>query len=159
MHPVYEAGLLIARDSLAMMREALDGLPEEALGWRPVPSANTIAVLVTHAIVATDFWLACAAGAGPSREEYVGERRPEAFREHPATPDGLRAALDAFSDSLDALLGTGGDAELLARMPWKADNGRNMTGAECLGQAVGHLREHVGHVQLTRDLWLARQAP
>lgn len=158
MHPTYEAGLLVARDSLGMLRDALDGLPGDALEWRPAPSANPVSVLVTHSLTATDFWLACAAGKGPSREEYLGERRPGSFEERPSSVATLAAAVDQFSAALEALFEGAGEAELAAHMPWKADNGRNMTGAECIVHAVGHLREHVGHVQLTRDLWLGRSS-
>jgi hypothetical protein len=158
MTPTHAGALQITRESLAFLRAAIADLPQSALDWKPLDSANSAAVLVAHAISATRFFLRAGSGYVGSITEYRAGERADAFRTAGVTKDDLLDLIDRFVDEAAAILaeGTPEHIEGQVEMP-TTDNlpvpARN--GAGTLMAAVGHLREHVGHVQLMHDLWLA----
>ncbi|MEP6872306.1 MAG: DinB family protein [Anaerolineaceae bacterium] len=142
-----------------MFTEALSGLPDEALVWRPdVQNANSLAVLAAHSISATRFWLANGAGAGKTIEEYRRVDRGPSFAVAGGAPDDFRAQFDALLSDLATLFESGNEAHLAAEVAQPADPSMTRTGVECLIHGIGHLREHVGQAQLMRDLWLGRRS-
>ena len=157
MTPNHQAALTTARDSFAMFAEALEGLPDEALSWRPAAeNTNSIAVLATHCVTATRFWLGLGAGQVGSIGEYRKRYRAPSFEVSGAAVGQLKAQFDAVLAELAGVMTKGTEAHLAARIAWPEDPSITPTGAEALFRAVGHLREHVGQAQLMRDLWLAR---
>ena len=61
-HVLASARKLVS-DSLTELRVAVDGLPTEALNWRPlIPDTNSMAILVTHTMHSTRLWLTLAMG-------------------------------------------------------------------------------------------------
>ena len=62
-----------------MLRDAIDGLPDEAADWRPVPRTNSAAVLVIHSITSTRFWLRNGSSAPGSIARYRAEERARSF--------------------------------------------------------------------------------
>ena len=57
-------GAYVLKDSLAEHRRAVDGLPDEALNWKPAgEDTNSVAVLVTHVLHSTRSWLSTAVAA------------------------------------------------------------------------------------------------
>ena len=158
MTPTHQAALTTVRDSFAMLTEALAGLPDEALSWRPeAENTNSIAVLATHCVTATRFWLALGAGQIGSIDEYQRRFRAPSFEVFGAAVGELDGRFAAVLEELGAVMANGTEAHLSARIAWPEDPSVTPTGAEALFRAVGHLREHVGQVQLMRDLWLARR--
>lgn len=159
MTPTHHAAINITRDSFAMFAEALEGLPDEALSWRPdARDTNSIAVLATHCVTAMRFWLPLGAGDVGSIAEYRLRDRAPSFEVGGASATDLKASFDRVLVELEASMANGTEAHLTARIEWAEDPSIKMTGAEALFRAVGHLREHVGQAQLMRDLWLARNA-
>jgi hypothetical protein len=64
-----------------------------------------------------------------------------------------------FSGEADQILGAGTEANVSERIELVANDNLPVpprNGAATLMAAIAHLREHVGHVQLMHDLWLAR---
>lgn len=155
MHPTYEAANYVLRDSFTMLSDALEGLPDAALDWTPVSGTSSLAVLATHSMTSTLFWIAAATGAAPEREEYMAKQRPASFQARGTTAEALRSRIADTIPEVTRLLAQGTDVSLADEMPWVEESGRRRTGAECLVHAVAHLREHVGQAQLMRDLWLA----
>lgn len=155
MHPTYEAANLVLRESFAMLSTALDGLPDAALDWTPTSGMSSLAVLATHSITSTLFWVGAAAGAGPERDQYLGKERPASFQARGTNAEALCARINETLPDLERMLNQGTDVSLEDEMPWVEQGNRHRSGAECLIHAVGHLREHVGQAQLMRDLWLA----
>lgn len=141
-----------------MFRDALQGLPDDALLWKPAASANSLAVLAVHTVTATRFFLKCGCGQVGSIAEYRRTERAEAFQTSSATVAGLLAAFDALAREAETILAAGDERHLLLTVSWPDADPPvpSRTGAGSLFAAVGHLREHVGQAQLTRDLWLAR---
>jgi hypothetical protein len=157
MELAYQAALNVTRESFAMMSDALNGLPPEALAWKPIDDANTIAVLVAHSITATRFWMDAAAGRQRSMVEYRAGERAESFLAAAADAADLQRQIDAYQVELARDLGAASAADLLRVAHWPdVNDAPRASGYECLQRAIGHLREHVGQVQLIRDLWLAR---
>lgn len=156
MHVLYEATLVVARESFAMLREALDGLPDEAMDWTPVEGTNALGVLTMHSITSTRFWIRAGIGDDVSFDEYRTQERAAAFESKGKDASSLVAAIDQCVQELERIL-QGADPAAVEATRWPDDPSMTKTGARCLVHAIGHLREHVGQAQLTRDLWRAQQ--
>jgi len=157
--PTVQAARQILDDEFVAMREALDGITLEGLGWRPpAPDSNTIAILVVHAMHSTRWWLSIATGASlPERD------RPSEFLAEASAADELRTFFDELAGDCQDLLDRAAsfDAGIARTAPPSSRGGRSgasetVTAAWALLHALEHLREHVAQAQLTRQLWEAR---
>jgi hypothetical protein len=156
MDSTYAAAQTIVDASIAMLRDAVAGLPDEAVQWAPLPNASSMNVLVMHSITSSRFFLGCGAGKKTSRRHYLEADRVAAFQSKGASTAGLLAVLDAAAIEFRHLLGEAPASALSEVLAWPDEYPEErLTGIECLFRAIGHLREHVGHAQLMRDLWLA----
>jgi hypothetical protein len=158
METTYGAARIVTRLSLDMLREALVGLPDAAAEWKPLPTANSLNVLVVHSLTSSRFFLGCGAGRALSRRQYLESDRVAAFEARGLPIAALVSAIDAAAAEFDALLAAAPADALAATVAWPDYPEERYTGAECVIRAIAHLREHVGQVQLMRDLWLARSA-
>jgi hypothetical protein len=159
MTPTHKVTNDVARQSFAMLKEAIAGLPDEAFDWTPAPNTNSLTVLTRHSIAASRFFFGVASGRPGSIAAYRRGDRAEAFRSQGGDAAGLTRAIDAFLPEMDSILTGGTEAHLgeMTGWPEEAPEVPVRTGAEILVSGIGHLREHVGQAQLMRDLWLARQ--
>ncbi len=158
MTPTHDAALQVARESFAMLRAALEGLPDEAADWAPAPNTNSLAVLTAHCVTSSRFFFGCGAGAKTSIMGYFSHERRDAFASKGPTISGLLGDIDTFLPELEQILAKGEAADLSARISWpdEAPKEPERTGMDFLFRITAHLREHVGQAQLMRDLWLAR---
>lgn len=129
------------------LKKTLEGASQEALDWKPGPETNSLCALAIHVAGAEKFWIGDLTTGRPSTRnrdaEFLAEGIPVA---------GLVAALDdALQDSL-AVLG-GLSAHDLASMRYIARYDREQTLATNLLHAITHVALHVGHAQLTRQLY------
>ena len=149
------AVLRAARDD---MRAAIDGLPTDALNWRPTPEdTNSIAVLAIHSLTSTRHWLSVAV------DEPLPSRDRDA--EFEATARDSKALLTSVDDTFDTCLAlvdksrTVDWSSLRAAPPSPGDaETRQVFAAWALLHALEHLREHVGQLSLTRQLWQQRES-
>ncbi len=156
MDTTYAAAQLITDVSLSMLRDAVAGLPDRAVQWKPLPNTSSLNVLVVHSITSARFFLGCGAGKKTSRRQYLEAGRVVAFESKGATTAQLLEAIDEATVEFRHLLGHAPPGALTAVVEWPDEYPDDaFTGVECLFRAIGHLREHVGHAQLMRDLWLA----
>jgi hypothetical protein len=158
MTPTHAGALQITRESLAFLRAAVEDVPQEALEWKPLPTANSMAVLVVHAVTATRFFLRAGAGQAGSMSEYRANERAAAFRTAGVTKRQLLDMIDAFSAEAEQILAQGTEAHVSGTVSLPTNDNLpvpDRNGAGTLMAAIGHLREHVGHLQLMHDLWLA----
>jgi hypothetical protein len=141
-----EAARSIVDESLDAMRGAIAGASADALNRRPAgDDTNPIAVLVVHALNSSRWWLSVALG-GP-----VPERdRPSEFLTTVAGADELLEVFDAIAADCRTLLSTDATFDPGAIREDPRDGDR-VTAAWALIHAVEHLREHLGHVELTRQ--------
>jgi uncharacterized damage-inducible protein DinB len=127
--------------------KAIQGLPPEALDWTAGEQFNTIAVLVVHLLGAERFWIGDVALGEPS-----GRVRDEEFEVHGLTVVDLEERLSAEEAYLRRVLPRFSLRDL-AEMRTSSRSGDQFTVGWCLAHALEHSALHLGHVQLTRQLW------
>ncbi len=155
METTHAAALAVIRQSIEMFREALRGLPDRAMDWTPAQGMSPFAVLVAHTCNSLRFFVAIGCGRPGSLQAYREGPRAASFDVHGTTVAKALTDLDQVERDLSDLLSGGTPSDLEAIIEWPEEPATVMTGTEALFRSVGHLREHVGHAQLTRDLWLA----
>lgn len=148
--PIITAAREILDDSLAELRVAAVGATPDELNRRPAgPDTNSIAVLVVHSLTSTRSWLSVATGAPlPERDrdaEFVTVTESEA---------ALLAFLDQMAGECRALLAADApfDAAVERATHRRSDAPDTAQAGWALLHALEHLREHVAHTQLTRQL-------
>jgi DinB family protein len=146
--PAIDAAREIASESLDAMRQAIVGAPRELLNWRPAgDDTNPIAVLAVHALTSTRWWLSVAITAvAPERD------RPAEFRTIVSNAEELLSVSDPLAAECRLLLQFG-DAFDPGASRTDPRDGATVTAAWALIHAVEHLREHVAHAELTRQVW------
>jgi hypothetical protein len=149
--PTIAAARKILDDSLGELRGAVAGCSAEELNRRPAgEDTNGLAVLATHALHSTRAWLSIAVGAEPPQRD-----RPAEFIVVVDDAERFLAEVDDLAASCRAVLGT--EAPFEPDRPgtptWQPPQDRApVTAAWALIHALAHLREHVGHAQLTRQV-------
>ncbi len=135
----------------SQVRELVSGLPPEALNWRPLPTegqdpTNSLAVLTAHVAGAEHFWIA----------EVIGGRPPTRDRDAEFTTQAVDSQeLLALLDRTAAETG-----EVIVALPPSGLNeerqapGRGPVPVRwCLMHVATHSALHLGHMQLTYQLW------
>jgi hypothetical protein len=153
--PILAAARRILEEGIDEIRKQIDGVSGDGLNWPPGgEGTNSMAVLTTHVMHSTRSWLCVALGAPlPPRD------RPSEFRATADAPS-LLAFFDEFAGDCRKLLADARDVD------WGAMHSTHVRatpdvppeepGAYALLHALTHLREHVAHLQLTRQLWDSR---
>lgn len=128
-----------------ILREEIVGLTDEQLAYVPAPETNSFAVLVTHVLGSERQNWSIVAGRGTDRD------RASEFVRRVTTVESLLAALvdaDRLVDELAPLV----DAAALAK-EWERPDRETHTGIYWLINNYGHAREHLAHIQLTKQLF------
>ena len=155
--PTHEAALDDVRDSFSWLRETVVDLPPEALDSVPAPGANSITVLICHALPSTRFWMRAGSGMSPSNRSYVLNERAGQFERKGESSRYHLDSLTSFNADIEVALREGSEEHLAALFGMDDEPDEiPITGAHCLMHGVSHLREHAGQAALTRQLWLAR---
>ena len=148
MQTFFEDYLNILQTCHADILKALDGLPPAALDWVSGPEMNTIGILVFHLTGAERYWIGDVAAQEPSDRDRASE-----FKVHDVGMDAVRKRLDdsqAYArKTLEKL--TLQDLEASRTSP---RDGRKFTVAWALLHALEHSNLHLGHIQITRQLWM-----
>jgi DinB superfamily len=154
--PLITAASQILDGSLTALRGTVEGLEPDALNWRPGDETNTVAVLVTHAVGSTRWWLSVAmAQPLPERD------RASEFLATTDSPTELLAWYDGMGTRCRSLLDAEApfDADAIREVPARSTGMSGpVTAAWALLFCLGHLQEHVAHAQMTRQLWEQRPA-
>jgi uncharacterized damage-inducible protein DinB len=148
MQTFFEDYLNILGTSHSDILKALDGLPPAALDWVSGPEMNSISVLVFHLTGAERYWIGDVAAQEPSDRDRDAE-----FKVHDVGIDVIRKRLD------DSLAYTRKTLEKLTLQDLEASrtsprDGRKFTVAWALLHALEHTNLHLGHIQITRQLWM-----
>jgi len=131
----------------ADLREEVRGLDEAALNWAPAPETNSIAVLVVHTLGSEAEVLRTLRALPNDRD------RDAEFRTTATTADDLIAQLDA-GDLYLAEMAAGITVADLATIHHRGERAPQ-TGLHWLISNYGHAREHLAHVQLTKQVYRA----
>jgi uncharacterized damage-inducible protein DinB len=126
--------------------KAVEGLPPEALDWTPDPGANSINVLVVHLTGAERYWIGLALHSPPERD------RESEFQAHGLSAEELKMRLTSSDDDTRQALMRLSLPELETVCTSPRDD-RTFTAGWCLLHALEHSALHLGHVQVTRQLW------
>jgi hypothetical protein len=150
MEPVVRVVLDGYREVYQSFRTELETLDAADLHRQIGPETNSIAVLVHHTLGSAAQVLRLIAGVPAARD------REAEFRITAADLDaaGLRAEIDAAEALLDEL-GPRLTAERLAAIIERPDRNPHI-GLHWLVTNYGHAREHLAHLQLTRQVLAAQ---
>lgn len=163
MLPEVQAYLNMIETVRGQVVRLLEEVEAEALDWRPLAgddhATNSLAVLAAHVAGSEHFWIA----------EVIGQRqatriRAQEFETRAADAATLLARLAAVASETREVLAELDEADLgqerVAR-PLSGPDGRaeeHTAGVRwTLLHVVEHSALHLGHMQLTRQLWQARQ--
>jgi uncharacterized damage-inducible protein DinB len=135
------------------VKTLLDGLPPEALEWRPIRgegelATNSLAVMAVHLAGSLTYWTKEIIGRTPIQRDREAEF---VARGVPATE--LKARLDAASRVSEEVLSSLTEAQLEEDRKFRD---RTVTVRWGILHVIEHFATHIGHMQLTRQLWLAR---
>jgi hypothetical protein len=128
-------------------REQVRGLDHGTLNWRPLPKANSIAILVTHTL-------------GSEREMIRALRLIESDRDRESEfkveleAADLLALLDRADRELEMQIAALTTADLTEMRP-RGDRPPK-PGIEWLVSNYGHAREHLAQLELTKQLYDSR---
>jgi len=125
-------------------------LPAEALNWRPIEGSgdhatNSLAVLATHTAGAEHFWIAEVVGGRPATRDREAEFATQAA----SSAEIVRLLENTSRETREvflALKGTDlGDT--------RQNEGRTVPVRWCLLHVIDHTSLHLGHMQVTFQLW------
>jgi uncharacterized damage-inducible protein DinB len=147
------------KDLREQVAALIDGLPQEALDWRPLPplppgpgdecvegTTNSLAVLAAHIAGAERFWIGEVVGGRPP-----GRDRDAEFQVRSLDAGQLLARLGAAAaETRDVFAGL--QAEDLDGT--REAQGRRVPVRWCILHVVDHTALHLGHMQLTYQLWM-----
>jgi uncharacterized damage-inducible protein DinB len=131
----------------------LEGLPPEALDWRPVRgegelATNSLAVIAVHLAGSQTYWMREIIGRTPIQRDREAE-----FATQGTSVADLKAGLDAAGKVAEEVLSPLTENQL--------EDGRKfrdkpITVRAGILQVLDHVSQHIGHMQLTRQLWMAK---
>jgi len=131
-------------------QSVLAGLSQEALDWKPQDGANSLVALVIHLCGAERYWLGAVAG----QAEIVRDRHAE-FLAASLDEERLAARLSAATSYAWQVLWKLRAANL-SEPRLSPRDGKTFTLGWVLLYAVSHTALHLGQMQLTKDLWIAK---
>ncbi|HBY07419.1 MAG TPA: hypothetical protein DEH22_06405 [Chloroflexi bacterium] len=151
MHPIFEDYLHRLTDLHAEILSAIESLPPEALDWTPLRETsgdlNSISVLVTHLCGAERYWIGDVACGDPS-----GRVRADEFEVQGLSTEVLAHKIETATAYACAALENLSLAELEVEKS-RLRNGRAVSAGWALLHALEHTAIHLGHIQITRQLW------
>jgi uncharacterized damage-inducible protein DinB len=131
----------------AAIEQIINGLPQAALDWTPGPEMNSIHVLAVHVAGSERYWIGDVAGNDPSDRDRDAEFRSGGLDTH-ALIDLLDRTLAHSRAVLEGL-----ELADLEEPRVSPRNGRQVTIAWCLAHALEHTALHLGHMEITKQLW------
>jgi hypothetical protein len=143
--------LALFRQLHHQLRDEINGVDARALNWVPTPGANSIATITTHLVGSEAETLRCVAGLPCERD------RDAEFVDEDLGVRQVLGLLDRADELLASVTSRIGPDSLkspitLPTLPASEER----SGLTWLIGNYGHAREHVGHIQLTKQLWQAQ---
>ena len=145
--------LSFLNDFRNQVKTLLEGLPKEALDWRPISgegelATNSLGVMATHLTGSEAFWM----------KEIIGGQSIRRDRDAEFVVKGLGfaellAKLEAAAKDTQEILSSLTPSQLEETRKFRD---RIVTVRWAILHVIEHWAIHVGHMQLTRQLWLAK---
>ena len=133
------------------IRAAIKGLPQEALDWTPGAEINPVSALVVHLTGAERYWIGDVIAGDPMERDREAEFKVQGIAERE-----LNRRLGENEVYIQKALEPLALQELEA-MRTSPRNGRSVTVGWALCHVLKHTALHLGHMQITRQLWEQRQ--
>ena len=125
----------------------INGLSQDAFDWIPFTGGNSLSVLIVHLTGAERYWIGDVVAGVPS-----GRDRDSEFKVKNLEPGELAAHLQE-SWSYGAQVLENLDLNDLESKRRSLRNDRDVSVAWALEHALKHTAVHLGHIQITRQLW------
>jgi len=135
------------------VKSLLEGSPQEALDWRPIEgegelATNSLAAIVVHLAGSETFWM----------KEVIGGKKIDRDRDAEFVTKGLsfselKAKIENAAKLTTEILSALTGKQLEEGRKWKD---RTVSVRWCILHVIEHIAQHIGHMQLTRQLWLAK---
>ena len=135
------------------IKSLLEGLPQEALDWRPIQgegelATNSLAAVVTHLAGSETYFMKEIIGRQPIQRDREAE-----FVTREVNASALKTRLEAAAKSAEEALSPMTEGQLDEGRKFRD---RQVTVRWSILHVIEHTAQHVGHMQLTRQLWLAK---
>ncbi len=145
--------LSVLKDLRDQVKKSLEGLPVQALDWRPTEgegelATNSLTVLATHLAGSESFWIKEMVGGQP-----IHRNRDSEFVTKGTSSSQLRARLEAAAKDTENILPSLTSAQLDET---RQHRDRRVTVRWAIVHVIEHTATHLGHIQLTRQLWMAQ---
>jgi len=134
-------------------KELLEGLAQEALDWRPIEgegelATNSLSIIATHLAGSETFWSSELIGG-----KKIDRDRDLEFKTKGISSSELKGRLDKAGKLTHEMLSSLTEKQLAESRNWRD---RSINVRWCILHLVTHFAQHIGHMQLTRQLWLAK---
>jgi uncharacterized damage-inducible protein DinB len=128
-------------------------LPPEALDFRPIRgegelATNSLAVMAVHLAGSQIYWMKEIIGRTPIQRDREAE-----FATKGASVADLNAGLEAAGKVAEEVLSPLSEHQMEEERKFRD---KQITVRGGILQVIDHVAQHIGHMQLTRQLWLAR---
>jgi uncharacterized damage-inducible protein DinB len=131
----------------------LDELPQEALDWHPIEgegrlATNSLSVLATHLAGSEAYWSTEMIGG-----KKIARDRDSEFKAKEIGSSDLKGKLEQTGKLTYEILSPLTEGKLEENRNWRD---RSITVRGCILHLLTHFAQHLGHMQLTRQLWLSK---
>ena len=135
------------------IKNVLEGLPGEALDWRPIEgegelTTNSLGVIVTHLAGSGMYLIKEIIGGLP-----VHRDRDAEFATQRVNASTLKARLDGAVKIVEEVLSPLKESQMEEDRKYRD---RTAKVRWIILHVIEHTAQHLGHMQLTRQLWLAK---
>jgi uncharacterized damage-inducible protein DinB len=153
MLPEIHAYLTDFEELREQIKSLLEGLDPEALDWRPIEGAgelatNSLTAMVVHLVGSETYWMKEVIGG----KKIVRDRDAE-FVTKGLSVSELQTTIVAAAKMTVEILSALTEKPLEEARKWRD---RSVSVRWCILHVLEHYAQHLGHMQLTRQLWLAK---
>ena len=149
--PEVEGYIKTLRELRAGFQEVALSFPPEALNWRPpLPETNSIYVLAVHVLGAEAWWIHELIGGQSTRRN-----RPAEFVAEGGDLGWLPERMREVAERSEAVLAGLTDADLRST---RQRHDETVTVQWGILHIIDHYSRHLGHLELTRQLWAGQPA-
>ena len=152
MHPIFGEYMKLLEALYEGFGKTIEGLSVEALDWTPGSDMNSLTVLIVHTTGATSFLVGEIAGDIPAHRDRAAEFKTTGWDEAKLKAR-LSESLELVRGVLDKLT-----VDDLTKTKFSESRNRTYVFAEAVFHALDHTGLHVGHAEITRQLWDQRKA-
>jgi uncharacterized damage-inducible protein DinB len=147
MQPFFADYLNNLEELHAEILHTISGLPQDAFDWTPFPGGNSLSVLIVHLTGAERYWFSDVVAGVPSGRDRESEFMVKNLKLGELTAR-LQESLSYGAQVLENL-----DLIDLEAKRRSSRSDRDVSVTWALEHALKHTAVHLGHIQITRQLW------